>query len=121
MEQARNTKMIGSSLDAKVLLFVTDSAWKSQLKDLNKAESLAGNRVDELGYLFLSSQVDLLDSPENIQSVEFKSESETLTVGIIKADGHKCDRCWNYSESVGTFKDDPTICDRCDAALKGEF
>lgn len=121
MEQARNTKMIGSSLDAKVLLFVTDSAWKSQLKDLNKAESLAGNRVDELRYLFLSSQVDLLDFPETIQSVEFKSESETLTVGIIKADGHKCDRCWNYSESVGTFKDDPTICDRCDAALKGEF
>ncbi|MFM7572848.1 MAG: class I tRNA ligase family protein, partial [Snowella sp.] len=121
MEQARNTKMIGSSLDAKVLLFVTDSAWKSQLKDLNKAESLAGNRVDELRYLFLSSQVDLLDSPETIQSVEFKSESETLTVGIIKADGHKCDRCWNYSDTVGTFKDDPTICDRCEAALKGEF
>ncbi|MFM7441064.1 MAG: isoleucine--tRNA ligase [Snowella sp.] len=121
MEQARNTKMIGSSLDAKVLLFVTDSAWKSQLKALNKAESLAGNRVDELRYLFLSSQVDLLDSPENIQSVEFKSESETLTVGIIKADGHKCDRCWNYSDTVGTFKDDPTICDRCEAALKGEF
>jgi isoleucyl-tRNA synthetase len=121
MEQARHTKMIGSSLEAKVLLFVTDSAWKSQLKDLNKAESLAGNRVDELRYLFLSSQVDLLDSPETIQSVEFKSESETLTVGIIKADGHKCDRCWNYSLSVGTFTEDPTICDRCKAALKGEF
>ena len=121
MEQARNTKMIGSSLDAKVLLFVTDSAWKSQLKALNKAESLAGNRVDELRYLFLSSQVDLLDSPETIQSVEFKSESETLTVGIIKADGHKCDRCWNYSLSVGTFPEDPTICDRCESALKGEF
>jgi isoleucyl-tRNA synthetase len=121
MEQARNTKMIGSSLDAKVLLFVTDSAWKSQLNELNKVESLAGNRVDELRYLFLSSQVDLLDSPETIQSVEFKSESETLTVGIIKADGHKCDRCWNYSLSVGTFAEDPTICDRCEAALKGEF
>jgi len=121
MEQARHTKMIGSSLDAKVLLFVTDSAWKSQLKDLNKFESLAGNRVDELRYLFLSSQVSLLDSPETIQSVEFKSESETLTVGIIKADGHKCDRCWNYSLSVGTFPEDPTICDRCESALKGDF
>ena len=54
-------------------------------------------------------------------TVEFKSESETLTVGIIKADGHKCDRCWNYSLSVGTFPEDPTICDRCEAALKGEF
>ena len=121
MEQARNAKMIGSSLEAKVLVFVKDPAWKAQLDSLNLAESLAGNRVDELRYLFLSSQVSLLDSPETIQSVEFKSESETLTVGIIKADGHKCDRCWNYSLSVGTFPEDPTICDRCDAALKGEF
>jgi len=121
MEQARNAKMIGSSLEAKVLVFVKDPAWKAQLDSLNLVESLAGNRVDELRYLFLSSQVSLLDSPETIQSVEFKSESETLTVGIIKADGHKCDRCWNYSLSVGTFPEDPTICDRCEAALKGEF
>ena len=121
MEQARNAKMIGSSLEAKVLVFVKDPAWKAQLDSLNLAESLAGNRVDELRYLFLSSQVSLLDSPETIQSVEFKSESENLTVGIIKADGHKCDRCWNYSDTVGTFKDDPTICDRCEAALKDEF
>ena len=121
MEQARNAKMIGSSLEAKVLVFVKDPAWKAQLGSLNLAESLAGNRVDELRYLFLSSQVSLLDSPETIQSVEFKSESETLTVGIIKADGHKCDRCWNYSDTVGTLKDDPTICDRCESALKGEF
>jgi isoleucyl-tRNA synthetase len=121
MEQARNAKMIGSSLEAKVLVFVKDPVWKAQLDSLNLAESLAGNRVDELRYLFLSSQVSLLDSPETIQSVEFKSESETLTVGIIKADGHKCDRCWNYSLSVGTFAEDPTICDRCESALKGEF
>ena len=121
MEQARNAKMIGSSLEAKVLVFVKDPAWKAQLDSLNLAESLAGNRVDELRYLFLSSQVSLLDSPETIQSVEFKSEFETLTVGVIKADGHKCDRCWNYSLSVGTFVEDPTICDRCEAALKGEF
>ncbi len=121
MEQARNAKMIGSSLEAKVLVFVKDPAWKAQLDSLNLVESLAGNRVDELRYLFLSSQVSLLDSPETIQFVEFKSESETLTVGIIKADGHKCDRCWNYSLSVGTFPEDPTICDRCEAALKGEF
>jgi isoleucyl-tRNA synthetase len=121
MEQARNAKMIGSSLEAKVLVFVKDPVWKAQLDSLNLAESLAGNRVDELRYLFLSSQVDLLDSPETIQSVEFKSESETLSVGIIKADGHKCDRCWNYSLSVGTFPEDPTICDRCESALKSEF
>jgi isoleucyl-tRNA synthetase len=44
-----------------------------------------------------------------------------LKVAILKADGHKCDRCWNYSLSVGTFPEDPTICDRCEAALKGEF
>ena len=33
----------------------------------------------------------------------------------------QCDRSWNYSLSVGSFVDDPTICDQCNAALKSEF
>ncbi|MGL6344425.1 MAG: zinc finger domain-containing protein, partial [Waterburya sp.] len=52
---------------------------------------------------------------------EYKSESDLATIAVVKADGEKCERCWNYSLSVGSFKDDPTICDRCNAALKDEF
>jgi isoleucyl-tRNA synthetase len=121
MELARNKKMIGSSLDSKVLLYITDNELKQQLTSFNIADSLTGNRVDELRYFFLTSQVKLVDDEELITCLEYHGKSELVTVGVTKADGHKCDRCWNYSDTVGTFKDDPTICDRCNSALVGEF
>ena len=118
MEQARTDKAIGSSLDAKVLLQVLDPELKDKLASYNSSDTVNEKDVDELRYFFLASQVELVDS---IDDVEYKSESDIANIGIVKADGEKCDRCWNYSLSVGSFADDPTICDRCHAALKGEF
>ena len=118
MEQARTAKAIGSSLDAKVLLNVTSAELKNKLAFYNSSDTLSEKDVDELRYFFLASQVELVDS---LPDSEYKSESEIANIAVVKADGHKCDRCWNYSTSVGTFPEDPTICDRCNAALKGEF
>ena len=118
MEQARTAKAIGSSLDAKVLLQVRNADLKDKLAAYNATDSLSEKDVDELRYFFLASQVELVDSLPN---AEYKSEFEIATVAVVKADGEKCDRCWNYSTSVGSFPEDPTICDRCNAALKGEF
>lgn len=72
-------------------------------------------------YFFLASQVELVDSLDAIQQAEYRSNFSLASIAVVKADGEKCDRCWNYSLSVGSFADDPTICDRCNAALKGEF
>jgi isoleucyl-tRNA synthetase len=121
MEQARSGKAIGASLDAKVLLYVSDGELQKRLDSLNPADSLSGNRVDELRYLFLASQVELVDSSEAIAKADYRSESDLVSVGVVKADGQKCDRCWNYSTRVGEFPDDPTICERCNAALAGGF
>lgn len=121
MEQARTEKIIGSSWEAKVLLYTSDQELINRLETLNPTDSLTGNRVDELRYLFLSSQVELVASSEVIQAVDYRSESETISVGIVKAVGHKCDRCWNYSTHVGEFPEDPTICERCNEALKEQF
>ncbi|NCS01523.1 MAG: isoleucine--tRNA ligase [Microcystis aeruginosa G13-07] len=121
METARNDKAIGASLEAKVLLYVPDETLKQELELFNNFDSLTGNKVDELRYLFLSSQVELVRDISAIQTAEYKGESDFVSVGIVKADGEKCDRCWNYSTQVGKFADDPTICERCNAALKGEF
>ncbi|GGA00597.1 isoleucine--tRNA ligase [Okeania sp. KiyG1] len=87
----------------------------------NMKAKIAGNGVDELRYLFITSQVELLDSPEALSNLEYKSISDSLGVGVVKADGEKCDRCWNYSTHVGISSEDPTICERCVAALAGEF
>ncbi|MCP2727706.1 isoleucine--tRNA ligase [Limnofasciculus baicalensis] len=82
---------------------------------------ILGNGVDELRYLFLASGVEVLDSKEIIEKATYSSHSETLSVGVVTADGEKCDRCWNYSTQVGKTSEHPTICDRCVAALVGEF
>ena len=80
-----------------------------------------GNGVDELRYLFIASQVELVDSAANFEELEYKTITDNLAVGVTNAEGEKCDRCWNYSTSVGESSADPTICDRCVAALAGEF
>lgn len=121
MERARNDKAIGASLEAKVLLYVPDAGLKNSLASLNPADSLTGNRIDELRYLFLASQVELVDSPSAIARADYQGESDLVKIGIVKADGQKCDRCWNYSVRVGEFPEEPTICERCDRALKGDF
>ncbi|MCA1993424.1 MAG: isoleucine--tRNA ligase, partial [Coleofasciculus sp. S288] len=121
MEQARAEKMIGASLEAKVLLYVPDEALRQCLEALNPSDSLNDNRVDELRYLFLASQVDVLQSPEAIQKAPYKLESDKLAVGVVKAEGEKCDRCWNYSVHVGESTEHPLLCDRCIPALVGQF
>lgn len=38
---------------------------------------------------------------------------ESLWVGVGRADGDKCERCWNYSPAVGTLAGHPGLCERC--------
>ncbi|MGA1623508.1 MAG: isoleucine--tRNA ligase [Synechocystis sp.] len=117
MEAARTAKAIGASLEAKVLIHVTDPEFRTLLDRYNDAD----RPVDALRYLVLASQVVLVDDPTAIASLDFKTQTDTVSIGITQADGHKCDRCWNYSEQVGTFNDDPALCERCVSALNGDF
>jgi len=41
-----------------------------------------------------------------------------VTVKVAKADGKKCERCWNYSIHVGEDASYLTVCERCSAVLK---
>ena len=64
--------------------------------------------------LFIVSQVDFLTAGAG----DYRSEAiPSLEVTIQKADGTKCDRCWNYSIHVGENKRYPTVCERCSEAL----
>ncbi|MCC5897141.1 MAG: isoleucine--tRNA ligase [Phormidium sp. BM_Day4_Bin.17] len=80
-----------------------------------------GNGVDELRYLFICSQVELLNSPDALDGVAYASQSEGLGIGIVSADGDKCERCWNYSTHVGESQEHPSLCERCVGALAGQF
>ena len=85
------------------------------------SHTVKSNGVDELRYLFLASQVDLLDTPDALQESQYKAVSDAVGVGITKAEGQKCDRCWNYSLSVGLSQQHPLLCDRCTKALENQL
>jgi isoleucyl-tRNA synthetase len=101
--------------------FPIQEAMLNPPKPVEEKVTYLGNGVDELRYLFIASQVELVDSTANLEDLEYKTIADNLAVGVAKAEGEKCDRCWNYSPSVGESSEDPTICDRCVSALAGEF
>jgi isoleucyl-tRNA synthetase len=121
LEQARNDKAIGSSLEAKLLLYVADANLRQQLQACNPSDSLSGNGVDELRYLFLTSQVQLLESSDGLGQLKYNSQTDALGIGVAEAEGHKCDRCWNYSTHVGESAEHPLLCERCVPAIAGQF
>jgi isoleucyl-tRNA synthetase len=104
LEEARNAKTIGGALEAKVTLYSSLPKLQSTLKAYAK----------QLPALFIVSQVQIRDAA----SAGFDAaETSGLAVGIEKADGKKCERCWNYSTHVGENARYPTICERCSEAL----
>jgi len=65
--------------------------------------------------LFIVSQVGVQPS-----AIAASIPAETLpglTIKIDRADGAKCERCWNYSTHVGENSRYPTVCERCSEAL----
>jgi isoleucyl-tRNA synthetase len=116
LDKARMEKAIGSSMDAKILLHTPDATIHAEL-----SRFLAPTGVDELRYFFLASQVELVTDPALVAAAPFTGEIAGIAIGIARADGEKCDRCWNYSPTVGTHSEHELLCDRCVSALAGEF
>ena len=117
LEQARTDKLIGSSLESKVLICIDEAPFPEHLPPF----TISTNQVDELRYFFLVSQVEFVDAATIEQAEYHTAGLHGIKVAITKADGHKCDRCWNYSETVGTHQEHDILCDRCVGALAGEF
>jgi isoleucyl-tRNA synthetase len=74
-----------------------------------------------LRYFFLASQVELIDDASQLAGLQHQTTVESAKIGVVNADGTKCDRCWNYSPTVGQNSEQPVICDRCVDALAGKF
>jgi isoleucyl-tRNA synthetase len=104
LEAARNAKTISGALEAKVVLSATP-----------ELASVLQQYRGWLPGLFIVSQVELSDAaPANAQKSELLPG---LSVSVQRADGTKCERCWNYSAHVGENADYPTVCERCVKAL----
>jgi isoleucyl-tRNA synthetase len=99
LESKRREKVIGAPLEAKVLI----EANTKRYKFLKTYES-------DLPGLFIVSQVELKEAPHLPHTSDFD-------VKVVKADGAKCARCWNYRPEVGSSAAHPTLCGRCCEAV----
>lgn len=106
MEIKRKEKFIGNSLEAKLIFYLP----KDELDLLSKYK-------DFLPYLFIVSEVEINLSTEKILDSFESTEISGLFIKVSKASGQKCQRCWNWSTTVGKFEDYPDICERCHRAI----
>jgi isoleucyl-tRNA synthetase len=103
LETARAQKLIGSALEARVRI-------ESAPEDL---PGLLGSKRELLSTLFIVSRVDL-EPGAGRASVHYESQDiPGLVIGVDRAPGEKCERCWTRSEEVGRDPAHPTLCARC--------
>lgn len=96
LEAKRIAKVIGAPLEAKILLYIKDDIEYNFLAQYLK----------DLPALFIVSQVEL-------------KKRDKREIAVSRADGVKCSRCWNWSESVGKNKSHPLLCKRCLDVVEG--
>jgi isoleucyl-tRNA synthetase len=98
IEEKRTEGSVGASLRAELVIHCDGTAY----------EALA-SLGDELKFVFITNKVSLV-----------KVEGAGLTVEVKASDATKCERCWHYSETVGSDPTHPTICNRCTSNLVGD-
>ena len=94
LEESRNEKVIGKSLEAAVEVYSNDAEVVELL-----------NSVDNLNQFFIVSKVAVKEN----DGVAY----DLATVKVTKAEGHRCDRCWNIVDEVN----EEGLCPRCASIL----
>ncbi|GKY96938.1 hypothetical protein MPSEU_000652800 [Mayamaea pseudoterrestris] len=129
LESARNDKLVGASLDAAAYIYAPDDSKRELLQGLVGDEhlvtpSVETNGVDELRTVLMLSQIHVIDSEEELLtscSASHISDRDTMSgciVGVKKADGEKCGRCWFYDKQVGKLGlPHNDACQRCNEAI----
>jgi len=113
IEEKRLEKIIGNSLEAKVVIGlekeildislaegINNELFWSQIAIVSQVEIKVCNALDDKVLI----EKDLL--PENLKGTK-------IFVSVAKADGYKCSRCWNWSKKVTKMSDEHELCDRC--------
>src|SRR4029453_10704585 len=92
LEKARQAKLIGKALEAKVTVALAPPLFGS-----------CNENREALRELLNVSQLELSAAPADAPT----------TVTVAKAAGQKCERCWHWETDVGQNSRHPTICGRC--------
>jgi len=108
LEPVRAAKTISANLEARVIL--------SAPGDL---AALLQKYAKQLPSFFITSQVgvEALHGSSAKSANDLGGNLEGLAIRVERAQGTKCERCWNFSTHVGESADYPTLCERCVAAV----
>ncbi|AVG75747.1 isoleucine--tRNA ligase [Pantoea ananatis] len=108
IEQARSDKRIGGALEASVTLYA-DADLATKLQAL-------GN---ELRFVLLTSGAQVADYAEAEAESQQSELVKGLKIGLHKAEGEKCPRCWHYTTDVGQNPEHAAVCGRCYTNVAG--
>ncbi|MEV8467113.1 isoleucine--tRNA ligase [Fluviibacterium sp. DFM31] len=106
LELERQSKTIGSSLEAAPIVYLTQ-----EMRDK------IGDDTEKFATICITSQIDLRVEP--VPEGAF-TLPDVPGVGVVfaKAEGAKCQRCWKILPDVGTHSH-ADVCGRCDGVLGG--
>jgi len=102
LEVARKEKLIGNSLEAEIEIRANSSLYGFLL-----------THQEELSTLFIVSGVSLVSVGQGELG-----EGRELEVKVGRAPGRKCERCWNYSQALGSDPHHPALCPRCSRIMQ---
>ncbi len=104
LELERAAKKIGSSLEAAPAIYVSG---REDVEILNRIP---------FAEIAITSDIRIVegDAPAGAFALP---DVKGAAVVAHSAEGRKCARCWMVLPEVGTHKDHPDLCDRCEAAV----
>ena len=124
LEICRSQSIIGSSLEAHLHLDFSEGNVSQGLRQvLGLIKKSTQTEVDNLKDWLLVSSLTLAFEGEGDANADTKqllippSTELGITIGIAKAAGQKCERCWHYETDIGQHAAHPSLCGRCVAVL----
>ncbi|HTT97112.1 MAG TPA: isoleucine--tRNA ligase [Rhizomicrobium sp.] len=104
LEIARRDKVIGASLEAAPLVYVTDDADRKILESVPLAEIMITS----------TAHIAHVDAPEDAFRLP---DVDGVAAKFEHARGNKCARCWMILEEVGKNPKHDDLCNRCSEAV----
>ncbi|MCP5101837.1 MAG: class I tRNA ligase family protein, partial [bacterium] len=102
IEEARNAKLIGDSMEADLLLEFPGN----------------GESADNM-YALIDQNIELFKEILVVSDIQLKkSVSEGDSIKVVKSEGNKCPRCWNRFKQDTSGNEYPELCPRCSDVVK---